>query len=132
MSKEISKFVNLLGERGQAMLALWRDMHDIVEGRDRDIKGRHKLFTNPDTPETSTNLTGGEVSMIANLLFVSNAIPELSVAGLFAHDYCNASLSRDGFAVRTSVESYQLSETKLSKLNVITQGVKGAVSGDGE
>lgn len=95
-----------------------------------DIKGRHQLFTNPDTPHTSTYLEKGEVELIADMMFIGQRFPEFQCLSQVARIKCEVGLSHLGWSTQKVVDTYALDNSEKGRgglMSVINQ-----IGGGGE
>lgn len=90
-----------------------------------DIKGRHQLFTNPDTPHTSTYLEKGEVELIADMMFIGERFHEFRCLSRVAELRCETGLSHLGWSTQKVVDTYSVENREkagglMSVINQIT------------
>jgi hypothetical protein len=98
-----------------------------------DIKGRHQLFTNPDTPHTSTYLEEGAVELIADMMFIGETFPEFQCLSTASRIRCETSLSHLGWSTQKVVDTYSLeNRDKAGGLMSVINQISGGGSSESD
>ena len=95
---------------------------NIIRGK-VDVKNRLSLLLNPANPKTSTQLSRNEVDFVSLSLFVAEEFEEFNPLKTFALEFCQVSISREGWGVESSIRlNSAISESKLFRDLTLKQG----------
>lgn len=114
-------------EKRKEVLAFIRGIVDAVKGN-RELDGYLRPITNPENPQTSSNLTQGQVSFIEDAHWISDIYPEMRAIKTSAVEIEKSRLSLEGFAIKQSVQLVSaLAKTKETKETSVVEKVRERV-----
>ncbi len=91
-----------------------------------DVKNRLSLLLNPETLETSTNLTKSQVEFVTLSLFAAESFPQFEPLADYAKKFCQVMISREGWGVESSIRfNSAISESKMFRSLMVGKTQEG-------
>jgi len=116
-----------LDEKTQRVLDIIGGLMDRIKGRN-EIQSYLQPFLDPNNPQTTSNLTPGQVNYVQDTHWISEIYPEFSSMKKSSEHLLVTRISLEGFGVKESVKLVSaLGKTKETKETSVIEKVKDKV-----